>query len=1212
MESTLQSQALEEAALLFDYDFYRNQLPVEEHLNTPEEFFTHYLTTGWKDGLDPHPFFSTNFYLLQIPELETTLTCPLIHYFEGGYKEYHPHILFEATYYEHELTKNNVRSSGNPLLHYLTTGYRIANPHPLFDNSYYLSELNKKSFLLPEVPAGVPYPPSRKELAQYLLNGNSSIARSERAPIVHFLTEGHTQGINPHPLFSISYYRKQGYTDTGNPVCHYLLEGHKQGLEPHPLFLSSYLKEYAEYPDTAILVEYLLRMAELNPPHPLFDYELYKTQLDAKAIKPSEPLILHYVKQGYKDKLTPTVLFDPYFYETLYPEYTQEFDDPFSQYIASGLNRGLHPHPFIDIPFIKKQEELPDKNSNLDLLLDITVNYQKYCTKKTAPGVFGSIIANTTILEAWLLGSSASFLEALLNLSKSPEHDSLHKHFINEHVVKTNSRLAERSNVFPRYQMIIYQHDTRINGVTKINLAIGNALYERGIECLFISQDTDMLDKQYLALGSLLVLSQLESKTGATNITALLLQLTRRLLCAGLINGLDGNRIAPYLKLCQIPTTFLLNESLHNAKTEASLKTFSLADMVIFPSNFTRKTYAKLNIPHYKIIPTAVTQPDAPSACASIVRKKHYLPTDARIILAVGVPVERKQPQLFIEVARKILKVRKDCYFIWLGGDKQAGNYFLNKYTYAHEDIESRVLFVETVPDPAPYYAAADILIHTSLNDPFPGVIPEALAAGIPVVAFSESTGSEELFEDEQGVLFVERAATDQMASKVLMLLNEPAVGKTIAALGQDVLKTKLNPTMYIEQLLAITAEQLEVGSIGANSRTRVTSGDPTRSLIFVTPNWQLSGVNTVLETLVRHLEKKDWDARILITGNTAVLPEHLPRCSYEVLHTFDETSQDARRNYFMHYLNKFDSAIITFTFDHITAALSSLIPSHYGIIGMLQSDEDLYYETAYRLGRYWNRMVSVSKHIADTVAGLNPSFTNLNETIFNSTIAQAEIPEPRTSPPVGPLSLLYAGRFENSQKNIDFFIPLVRTLEAMRIPFSLTLAGATSAAESNNIRTALSGHINIGSVVITPRLSSVELEGLYKQSDIFILPSRYEGFPLSLVEAMAYGCVPVCAAIESGIPELIHNQVNGFIFPQDSSADAANFIKHLHEQRTVLTTISQCAQETIRSHYTADKMAAAYAEMYQQVALELTTGYQRPPDLAWQRRYALTHYPFC
>ena len=51
-----------------------------------------------------------------------------------------------------------------------------------------------------------------------------------------------------------------------------------------------------------------------------------------------------------------------------------------------------------------------------------------------------------------------------------------------------------------------------------------------------------------------------------------------------------------------------------------------------------------------------------------------------------------------------------------------------------------------------------------------------------------------------------------------------------------------------------------------------------------------------------------------------------------------------------------------------------------------------------------------------------------------------------------------------------------------------------------------------------------------YQNSQIFVLPSRYEGFPNALLEAMALGCACISANCDSGPAEMIHDGVSGLL----------------------------------------------------------------------------------
>ncbi|GAB4344476.1 MAG: glycosyltransferase family 1 protein [Leptolyngbyaceae cyanobacterium] len=125
---------------------------------------------------------------------------------------------------------------------------------------------------------------------------------------------------------------------------------------------------------------------------------------------------------------------------------------------------------------------------------------------------------------------------------------------------------------------------------------------------------------------------------------------------------------------------------------------------------------------------------------------------------------------------------------------------------------------------------------------------------------------------------------------------------------------------------------------------------------------------------------------------------------------------------------------------------------------------------------------------------------------------------------PDSPL-LLYVGRL-SAEKEIDRIKPVMEAIPGAR----LALVG------DGPHRQALEKHFEGTPTHFVGYLQGLELGAAFASADAFIFPSRTETLGLVLLEAMAAGC-PVVAARSGGIPDIVEDGVNGFLFdPNDEN----------------------------------------------------------------------------
>jgi len=89
----------------------------------------------------------------------------------------------------------------------------------------------------------------------------------------------------------------------------------------------------------------------------------------------------------------------------------------------------------------------------------------------------------------------------------------------------------------------------------------------------------------------------------------------------------------------------------------------------------------------------------------------------------------------------------------------------------------------------------------------------------------------------------------------------------------------------------------------------------------------------------------------------------------------------------------------------------------------------------------------------------------------------------------------------------------------------------------------------------------------LMKSSDLFVMPSLYEGLSIAMIEAMACG-LPIIASAAPGIKDFIKNDQNGLLFPVQDHKALAQRILMLVNDEDMRTRLSQGARESFEKEY--------------------------------------------
>jgi glycosyltransferase involved in cell wall biosynthesis len=384
---------------------------------------------------------------------------------------------------------------------------------------------------------------------------------------------------------------------------------------------------------------------------------------------------------------------------------------------------------------------------------------------------------------------------------------------------------------------------------------------------------------------------------------------------------------------------------------------------------------------------------------------------------------------------------------------------------------------------------------------------------------------------------------------------------------------------------------------------------------VFVTsPVWSLNGVNVFCAHLVRGMIHRGIDAQLLITGVAYRERKPLPldpdlRAIHLAMPAW--ATWPRRRRALASFLESESPCIYLPNHDFAHSSMTGSLSPSVGVVGIVHSDDPQHYDHAARMSATWNAGVAVSQTIARRLTMTDRS------RIATIPYGVRHRTEPRRQRQAGaPIRLLYAGRLEGEQKRVGDLLAIASRLKDRGVQFRLTVMG--DGPEGDNLTRGITARGLDTHVEMTGIRSHDEVRLACGSHDAFILPSRFEGLPLSLLEAMGEGCIPVVTAVESGIPEVVENGVNGFAVPVGAIDEFADRIISLAASRDLSDRLSLAAWGTIvEGRFRLDTMVAAYVTLFEKVWVEVNqrrfrrSGQEVPVRMGWRERAAAPIAPF-
>jgi glycosyltransferase involved in cell wall biosynthesis len=175
---------------------------------------------------------------------------------------------------------------------------------------------------------------------------------------------------------------------------------------------------------------------------------------------------------------------------------------------------------------------------------------------------------------------------------------------------------------------------------------------------------------------------------------------------------------------------------------------------------------------------------------------------------------------------------------------------------------------------------------------------------------------------------------------------------------------------------------------------------------------------------------------------------------------------------------------------------------------------------------------------------------------------------------------ILFLGRIEVDQKGIDLLFDAFSIFQLKQNAYKLILAGSGTPEEEKKMQKLFTKTNLSNSVQIVGKVEGIEKEKLLRNAACIVIPSRFETYSLVALEAMAYGCLIVCFAINglSWIPKNAAKKIKPF--EKNAMAEAINqIVTNKVEMQSIVTIANAYAKQ-----FTWDEIGRNYNLYVKQV----------------------------
>jgi glycosyltransferase involved in cell wall biosynthesis len=174
---------------------------------------------------------------------------------------------------------------------------------------------------------------------------------------------------------------------------------------------------------------------------------------------------------------------------------------------------------------------------------------------------------------------------------------------------------------------------------------------------------------------------------------------------------------------------------------------------------------------------------------------------------------------------------------------------------------------------------------------------------------------------------------------------------------------------------------------------------------------------------------------------------------------------------------------------------------------------------------------------------------------------------------------VLYTGRLA-PVKGIETLLEAAKVVNDRTPGITFVLAGPWQMPHSPETYGLKLNQTSVNGVHWVGPQEQSELIDWYKRAALFVMPSYYESFGISVVEAMAFGLPVVCTSA-GALPELVQDRVTGRVVPPGDPVALAQAIFQLADDFEERETIRESARNQVLDNFTVEQALSATLRVY-------------------------------